>query len=458
MSKWLIFLAVFLIYLPATAVGKNSDANNPAESGKHDCRYTINQGLETDCAVPKHEDGKTTVTVNLAPEARACYSWRAVLFSTRSPYVEILAVDDLNSVPHTFTVDEVNLQNSVITNGQSTTEERCKNLASISFEFPKDVKWVRLFADTPTEYLAPLADVSRPSPNSAKVPSIVKHWNSIAGAPGATAIQASWSPSFNGPQKLGVYWNLHYLENIRGKNQWLGISSFLDIDNRGQQNPDSAINTITYVAFLTQKDLWDYCAEQKDPCKDSYLYGFKIRPLTLTLRSGAEYALASDVLNQISTASLQATFVWRKIANQESPITFTPLVGIEGGVNIGNRAIAPSADNVFRWLAGADASYRFRIPKASWLLESKPFTLIGTFRARRPTTDEVFTTVSSGGTLETPDKRTRVYARSELSFPLMKFFSLSVLYQYGDLPPAFRFFGHTIGLSVKANSPSDYEH
>lgn len=44
MSKWLIFLAVFIICLPATAVGKDSSANNILEGDASDCRYTINQG------------------------------------------------------------------------------------------------------------------------------------------------------------------------------------------------------------------------------------------------------------------------------------------------------------------------------------------------------------------------------------------------------------------------------
>jgi hypothetical protein len=126
MKTWLIVLAVCLSCLPA--VGKTDNSTNIVDSSA--CRFTINQIQKKNCPdLIRYNEGQTIVTVSLLLETKAGYSWRAVLFSTRSPYVEILSVDDLNSVPHTFIVTETG-------NIESRTEDRCKNLAKIEFKFP----------------------------------------------------------------------------------------------------------------------------------------------------------------------------------------------------------------------------------------------------------------------------------------------------------------------------------
>jgi hypothetical protein len=422
------------------------------------CKFTFKNEDEKSCGdlTPTAAGTDVTIPLSNAPDLNKCYSWRAVVFTASSPYVELLTVDDLTHIPHSFTTNELV--------SSPETENRCMNLRSLTFKFPEKVEWIRLFADDPNGNLAALGDTYTPAQgaNSSKFKTFIKKVDSIVGAPGATAIQASWSPAFNGPQKFGVYWNLQYLSNIGVKNDWLGISSFLDIDNRSAQSPDSSVNTLTYIRFLTSHDLYD-----------SELNGFKIRPLMVSAKTGAEYSLASDVINQISSATLQFTMVTGSVAHQESPFTLTPVAGVEAGANFENRSVTPSASKIFRWVVGADASFRFSIPPLAWMLGNKPFTLSSTFRTRLPTTDEVFTTIStvpampnavppvnnsSTITFENPNRRARIYARSELSFPLSKLLSLSVTYQYGDLPPAFRFFGHTVSISAKASSPADYEH
>lgn len=114
-------------------------------------------------------------------------------------------------------------------------------------------------------------------------------------------------------------------------------------------------------------------------------------------------------------------------------------------------------------MVGADAGYRIYFYHWAWLFGSKPYTINASFRTRFPIEREVFTenivTSSKVSALcQTFDTRPRVYGRVELSQPLTRTLTASVLYQYGDLPPAFRFFGHTFSVSLRATSPTDYAH
>ena len=101
-------------------------------------------------------------------------------------------------------------------------------------------------------------------------------------------------------------------------------------------------------------------------------------------------------------------------------------------------------------------SYRFK-PLFPWLLGTKPYTLGGIFRARFPTTSEEFITVFKSKNYPILDTRARLYGRAELTIPLSKILSTAVVYQYGDLPPAFLFFGHTISVSLTISGPVDSE-
>ena len=402
------------------------------------------------------DTGQTQVRVVLTKGG--CYSWRANVFSTRSPYVQLYAPEDMSTVKHQ--IDYAPHRPDV----PDTPAGRCKHIEAVTFIFDGNVEWIRLFAEPSSEEAPALSDtLDAGTASSSRPKRFVQKLQTITESPGATNVQVGWSPSFNGPQKVGVYSNDEYLLNIPNKyqnsNQWIGISSLIDRDNRGAQNPNSTINTLTYMAFLPTP---------KHPCKSDErgetltkeskgdLYdcrGFKIRPAIVTVKSGAEYALDSGALNQINSIGVRVPFAFGSV----SYFTMSPTVGFEAGRNFATDAKLPVSTGVFRWLAGTDASFRFPVP-FKWLLGTKPYTLSGTFRARFPRTSEEFSTVYNSMTQYTTDRRTRLYGRATLSVPLSKILAVSVLYQYGDLPPAFLFFGHTLSISLTATSPTDYEH
>jgi hypothetical protein len=397
--------------------------------------------------------GQTQVRVVL--EKRGCYSWSAKVFSTLSPYVQLYAPEDLATIKHQMEYDD--LPHPVGT-------EKCEKIQAVTFVFQGNVEWIRLFIQPSTEAAPALTDTFEPGSGSASLlKKLAQKAQSKSEAGGATNVQVGWTPSFTAPQKVNVYSNVEYLFNIpnaeQNRNQWIGISSLIDRNNGGAQNPDSTINTLEYMAFLPTPrggcDKHDRTQEDnKNKTGDIYdCGGVEVRPAILTFKIGAEYALDTGALNQINSLGVRLPVAFTK----SSAITVTPTFGFEAGRNFETESDLHVSSDIFRWLVGTDASYRFR-PYPTWLLGTKPYTLSGTFRARFPRTNEEFSTIYNNATQYSADTRTRIYGKAQLSIPLSKILALSVNYQYGDLPPAFLFFGHTLTLSLTAASPTDYEH
>jgi hypothetical protein len=383
------------------------------------------------------DSGQTQVRIIL--EKGGCYSWSAKVFSTLSPYVQLYAPEDIASVKH-------EIEYGISAEPTSDDTDKCARIQTVTFAFQGHVEWIRLFVQPSSEDAPALSDtLTAESGSTSLLKRVAQKLQSKTEAGGATNVQVGWSPSFNGPQKVGVYSNLEYLFNIpnaeQNGTQWIGISSLIDRDNRSAQNPKSVINTVTYMAFI----------HRRSDIKD--LRGIEIRPAILTVKTGAEYALDTGSLNQIDSLGLRLPIAFTK----NSAFSVTPTFGFETGRNFVTDSHMPVSAAIFRWVLGTDGSYRFKVHPA-WLLGTKPYTLNGTFRTRYPRTVEEFDTVYNSATQFSADKRARLYGRAELSVPLSKILAVSALYQYGDLPPSFLFFGHTLSISLKATSPTDYEH
>jgi hypothetical protein len=471
MSKGLVVASTGRFVL-GLCLGLVCAASAPAANGTPDNNCVVNAlstGLKVQNCVRSYTPaggalglGATEVKVTLENLKRQCYSWRATVFSTLSPYVQLYAPEDIQTLKHGIAFDDSAAPDDPL--------QRCSHISAVTITFPGYVEWIQLFEQTPTDAAPPLTDPFAPAaaaPSSLK--KLAQAVQSRTEGPGASNVQIGWSPSFNGPQKVGVYSNLQYLINIPNKNQnrnqWIGMSSLIDRDNRGAQNPDSTINTIAYMAFLPTPE--HHCEEDPNPARergriipekgakgDIFDCGrFKIRPAIVEARTGAEYALDTGALNQINSLAVYFPIALFKL----SAVTLTPMFGFEAGRNFVTEANLSAPAGVFRGLTGTDGSYRFK-GHPSWLLGTKPFTLSGTFRARFPATSEEFTTIYNMKNLATLSTRARIYGRAEFSVPLSRILSASAIYQYGDLPPAFLFFGHTISIALKATSPTDYEH
>ncbi|HLW85907.1 MAG TPA: hypothetical protein VKR60_11890 [Candidatus Sulfotelmatobacter sp.] len=411
----------------------------------------------------------TSVTVLLGRKA-TCYGWRAKELSMQSPYVQLYAPEDMDALPHT-----IKYKGAVHTN--ASVEDRCKDIESVTFTFTGKVRWVRLFADDHDDHPheVTLSDPLPPAPEpSGWFKRFVQKVQTITEAPGATNIQLQYTSSFNHQQKIGFYSNSLLLVPVGRQDhdgheshffgyRWFGISSLIARDNRQVQNPESTINTFTFMTYLNTPEV--DCEGKTKPHRPGDILDcpqFQMRPLILDVRTGAEYALDTSAINQVNSAALHLPMALGSM----STVTFSPMGGIETGWNLVREAHLPTSQTFFRWVVGSDASFRHK-PPFPWLLGSKPYTLSGIFRARFLTTSEEFIPKEISTQIGTqtsvrypgrPDRKTRrLYGRAELGIPLSKIVSTAIVYQYGDLPPAFSFFGHTISVAVKIAGPADSE-
>lgn len=405
---------------------------------------------------------KTNVTV-LLDRDKACYAWRGKELSSIAPYVQLFASSDMNALSHSISYD-------ASMDPTADADCRCKNINSVTFTFLGKIFWVRLFAYPHEDHKddITLSDPLAPKPEPSQgFKSLVQWLQTTTEAPGATDIQLQYTSSFKGQQKLGLYSNLQYLFYVGGQgddgnhrfgSRWFGVSSLVARDNRGVQDPDSTINTLTFMTFVNAK-------ERECNGEQSGSYGdildcskFQIRPEILELRTGTEYALDTGALNQINSVAARFPMAFGSM----STFTFSQIYGIEGGRNFITEGHLAGSYGIFRGVLGSDASYRFR-PHPAWLFGSNPYTLTGIFRARLPAIAEEFSTLIQNKKTNTEtynqilDTRLRPYGRAELTIPLTRIVSTAVVYQYGDLPPAFLFFGHTISASIKISGPADSE-
>jgi len=425
------------------------------------------QGDRASC-VQTYDNGRTAVTVKLDPSLSAdpdeppdepkdgCYVWYATALTSDSPFVAIYGPDDMNSLKHEIKRDPEVVKQFF----EDIAKNACTHIDSVAFYFPGQLRWVQLWA-YPKAERGNVPRVSGNVPPPGPPVGFYKVADAVLTAferPGGTDVLVSWnySPSA-GPQKVGAYSNLQPLFHIGNSsgNNWLGLASLVDVDTRttGASNPDSIINSFVYLSQLPLPERkWKYLS---------------LRPSLIDVRTGFEYARNVGMLNEVSSVSVRTTFATRFWGTEKDSISFSPTAGFEVGKNLFNDiAPKPSYESygLFRWVVGADAGYRVYPYRFAWLLGSKPYTVSASFRVRFPEESEVFTEniLNAKGNAVIPsqtlDTRPRIYGRVELSQPLSRILAATVLYQYGDLPPAYRFFGHAFSFGLRASSPTDYEH
>jgi len=398
-------------------------------------------------------DQSQSVDPNTNKSNNGCYVWYGEALSSESPFVAVYGPDDMNNLKHEIKRDSETVKH----NAKEIADNACEYIDSVVFYFPGKLRWVRLWALPQQKHV--------PTVSGNVAPEQTAWYGAIQRAsegPGGTDVLISWNfAPGTGPQKYGAYSNLQPLFHIgnEDRDNWLGLSSLVDLDTRttGRLNPDSVTNTLVYMKGSPSSHKGSSCSSEGPSCS------FSFRPPILDLRTGLEYASGANVLNWIASVAVRTTFAARFWQMEKYSSSFSPTVGFEAGHNLVYSGSPAGANyGIARWVVGADAGTRTYPYRLAGLLGSKPYTVTGSFRVRFPLVAEDFTTnVGQSPNLTLSQNlttRPRVYGKVELSQPLSRIVSASVLYQYGDLPPAFRFFGHTFAVSVRVSSPGDYEH
>jgi hypothetical protein len=129
-----------------------------------------------------------------------------------------------------------------------------------------------------------------------------------------------------------------------------------------------------------------------------------------------------------------------------------PYFGIETGTNLSNALNPDGSGFVFRGLFGASVTLSSKTP-LNWLQQ---VSLTVTDSVRIPATNEIFTNLhfisatEKTATLPVLSTQVRNHVSTQLALTVAKPFSITVKYENGELPPAFRTVKNkvTIGLTV----------
>jgi hypothetical protein len=217
-----------------------------------------------------------------------------------------------------------------------------------------------------------------------------------------------------------------------------------------------------------------------------------IRPLELMTRVGGEWSpdsfsaksaetgkteyLGRDA-NLVMGSTLRVPIVFSS-TSQPSQVTVTPVLGLEGGVRITSHDIgtgttcaakplnptcATQPGQIFRQVAGVDASTSLRYNLSHNFFGDRPFTLDFSYRIRRlsyaePFANEMYVIHSVDAPFEGQSTSSRAYTRITFIAPFSAYVQGRITWQHGSLPPLFSFVGNQVTLGLTFSNPGLSEH
>ena len=129
-----------------------------------------------------------------------------------------------------------------------------------------------------------------------------------------------------------------------------------------------------------------------------------------------------------------------------------PFIGLTTGTNLSN-ALEPNGSGfILRGVFGGALTLTYNMPSVPWM---QKISLTGSDTARVPATNEIFTFThyisSTGKTVSLPvlSTRFRNHATGEVDLTVAKPFSISIKYEDGELPPAFKTVNNKVTIGIK---------
>lgn len=149
--------------------------------------------------------------------------------------------------------------------------------------------------------------------------------------------------------------------------------------------------------------------------------------------------------NRNLMTDLNGTFVPpAKRFGESTFIAFDFMAGFEAGHNYRHKLNENEGlGNLWRWKFGANAYFVALNPPVF-----KRVDFSTEYKVRLPRTSEPFTQTINDKEITTLEKKPRHYVGSNLDFMFSDALGISLKYQYGSLPPAFKFVNHTTSLGL----------
>jgi hypothetical protein len=225
-----------------------------------------------------------------------------------------------------------------------------------------------------------------------------------------------------------------------GSRVYLGAVASVETDNRPSANPDS---------FLVSGQL------QWIPIYHRFLNDYAQGILVNWDFAGLEFDRATTTKTFVSSATAEMPlrlYPSPKAALGKFTSGLFPFIGATTGTNLSN-ALEPSGSGfIFRGVFGTSVGLTYNMPSVTWM---QKISLTATDTARMPATNEIFTFThyisATGKTVSLPVLSTRIrnHVTGELDLTIAKPFSISIQYEDGELPPAFKTIDNKVTVGVK---------
>lgn len=253
-------------------------------------------------------------------------------------------------------------------------------------------------------------------------------------------LTGSYSPAIHSAPQYTISGQGRVVKQLSPKSYFGAVAS-VETDNRPEANPDSFLVSGLIQSVPIAKPFWGNGVAR------GMLIDWDVAGLEFDRQTTTETFISSALAEVPLRLYPNPGENFGKVV-----AALYPEFGLTIGTNLTN-ALEPSGSGfVFRGLAGGKLSLTLK-PGWKWLQQ---IGLTGNDIARIPATNEIFTYThyisATQKTVSLPVLSTKVrnHVTGQLAFTFAKPFSLTVKYEDGELPPAFKTINNkvTIGLSI----------
>jgi hypothetical protein len=254
------------------------------------------------------------------------------------------------------------------------------------------------------------------------------------------SLTGSYSPAIHSQAQYTISGQGNLAFGPFAKRLYFGATASVATDKRPSADPDSFFVSPLIQCLLKSKRFWNNRA-------GGLLANWDV--------AGLEFDRSTTTKTLVSSARVEVPFLVYPAPGKSLGVfsaSLYPYIGATAGTNFSNALEPGGSGGVFRGDIGGSIGVVFDQPSVSWM---QKISLAGTDTLRIPATSEIYTYThyisQTGKTVNIPVLSThlRNHVTGELDFTVAKPFSLSVKYENGVLPPAFKAVNNKVTIGIK---------
>jgi hypothetical protein len=268
-------------------------------------------------------------------------------------------------------------------------------------------------------------------------------------------LTGSYSPAIHSATQYSISGLVTLTPQIRESSFYVGGTASVETDNRPSADPDSF-----FVSPLLQ---WIYSNRFASCRAQGALLNWDVAGLQFDRSTTTKTFVSSAIAETpilIYPAPARTKGVKGCKVNRNTPkirptnfnASMTPYWGISSGTNLSNALQSGGSGFALNGVVGGSIDIVSKVPHTAWLQKVE---LTGIDTLRIPATNEIFTYThyisQTGKTVSLPTLSThlRNHVKGEVDLTIAKPFSISIQYEDGELPPAYKTIDNKVTVGIK---------